>query len=198
MPADTVWTTWVTTSTTTSTTMYNNNDPEIWAQWNAATNSTTANTVIFNAQNIVAQTTEEMARRRAESERLAARNKTAQDRAWATLEEMLNDEQRLQLRTQRRVIVPVHDYEFHVMADAGASGNIDVVHKGEYVATLCAHPELYPDPHRPRIPQGDVVLAQVLALKADPANFVRTANVHRGTRPVLPDAQVSEPQRVAA
>lgn len=201
MVSNQVWTNW-TTSVTSMTAAYNTvtstatATTAIWDNWNATFdhggtvtyqvtgNFDTINGVVNNytvAQEVGALRRAEEALRRA-----FYASTSAEDRAWATLEEMLNDEQRQQLRTERRIIVPVRNLEFHIHTDQGASGNVRVHQNGlGYVGTLCAHPDLRPDRTQSRIPHADVLLSQLMAIIAQPEVFLERANVHRGSRPVL-------------
>lgn len=62
----------------------------------------------------------------------------------------------------------------------GTAGNIDWLNDaGDVAGCLCAHPTMRDG----WLPTADVMLAQMLALTADEAEFVRLANVHRGQRP---------------
>jgi hypothetical protein len=64
----------------------------------------------------------------------------------------------------------------------GISGNVEwITPEGEVGGRLCAHPSM----NEHWLPEQDVAVAQLLALTADEAAFVRLANVHRGRRPEL-------------
>jgi hypothetical protein len=206
---NTIWVNWAQT-TTTATTSFNtmttvaSSTTMIWDNWNQtwfnqmppSSYTTNGYTVGMQINAAPPETPEQAQTRRREQlarDREAMRLRrerdlvraAADERAWATLEEMISDVQREQLRTERHIIIPVGNLAFYVLADHGSSGNVHVYEDGVQIARLCAHPQLYPDTSKPAIPQGDVVLSQVMAIITDPQNFIDTANVHHGRRPVL-------------
>jgi hypothetical protein len=102
----------------------------------------------------------------------------AHDRAETLLISLLNE-------TQRRTYEE-HEW-FEVVGSAGNlyrihrgnSGNIHWLQDGEVAGRLCAHPSF----NHGYLPDPDVALAQMLALRTDEPGFIEMANVHRGNRP---------------
>lgn len=115
----------------------------------------------------------------ARSEARALARTAARDRADELLQSMLSEQQREAYRLTG---------EFEVMGSAGGvyrirrgtSGNVDwIAPDGTVGARLCAHPEM----REGWMPDQDVALAQMLALRTDEAGFIGMANVHAGRRP---------------
>jgi hypothetical protein len=64
----------------------------------------------------------------------------------------------------------------------GSVGNVQWIDEHDQAAgRLCAHPDMDED----WLPDGDVALAQLLALTTDERAFLNVANVHAGRRPPL-------------
>lgn len=120
----------------------------------------------------------ERERRDREWEEYQRDRREAYQRARTLLLEFLTDEQR---RTYEQaewfevVGSAGNTYRIH----PGSVGNIHWRRNGEMVGRLCAHPSL----DHEDLPDPDIALAQLLALKTDEPGFIRIANVHVGERP---------------
>jgi hypothetical protein len=103
----------------------------------------------------------------------------ARDRAVALLESMLGPEQVTHYRLHGTFeIIGSHGTLYRVCR--GVSGNIEWIKPdGSVGGRLCAHPDMFGG----WMPEADVHLSQLLALRTDERAFCRVANVHQGQRP---------------
>lgn len=104
---------------------------------------------------------------------------TARNRAEELLLSLLNEEQRETYRLTGSFDV-IGSAGGHYVIERGTSGNVVWIDpSGQPAARLCAHPDM-----RERwMPDQDIALGQLLALRHDEAAFIRLANVHAGRRP---------------
>lgn len=126
------------------------------------------------------------AQRLERQERARVARTVATNRAVELLLSLLSPEQRASYERDR---------SFTVIGSAGGiyrirpgvMGNVDWIDPAnsgrEIAGVLCAHPQLWTSDGS--LPDPDVALAQMLALTTDEADFVATANVHRGRRPII-------------
>ena len=91
----------------------------------------------------------------------------AASRADQLLISFLEPSQAESYKRDRRFDVPVGDriYRIH----KGRAGNVHLIENGKPVAKLCAHPAVW-------TPDGDTMLAQLLMIKTNEAEFLKTAN----------------------
>lgn len=116
----------------------------------------------------------------ARRERARTARTAAVDRATRTLLELLDPTQRAQYEISRTFeVIGSEGGRYRIRP--GSMGNVDWLDAGQAAGVLCAHPVLWTG--EGHLPDPDVALAQLLALTTDEAEFVRTANVHRGRRP---------------
>jgi len=100
-----------------------------------------------------------------------AKKQAILSRAKELLLEHLTQDQRNTFEKNRWFIVKgsKSKTEYRIRTDYGIAGNIDVLNKGQRVATLCCH-------CRYDIPESDQFLSQKLALMYDEENFLKVAN----------------------
>jgi hypothetical protein len=104
------------------------------------------------------------------------RTKTAAARAEEILRLLLDDQQWASWRVYEQFTITTPAGNRYRIR-RGVSENVYLLDDtGEIVETLCAHPERMGDDGQ--LPVEDVVIAQVLALRADEAGYRRVANIH--------------------
>jgi hypothetical protein len=103
------------------------------------------------------------------------RRDSARTRARILLAEFLSEEQKDELEHHGRFHVTGSKGRRYCIRAHGQSGNVDLLRPdGSVQATLCAHPGGW-------VPDGDAWLMQMIELRHDEDQFLRTANVHHGT-----------------
>jgi hypothetical protein len=154
-----VWTTWATNSTRC---------PDVWQRW-------LQQTPIYTYQPTYTPEILEEARVRIvreDEDRQAART-----RARVLLGEFLDDQQKRDLERHGRFHVTGSRGRRYCIRTQGQAGNVDLLKPdGSVQARLCCHP-------RQGLPDGDAWLMQMIELRHDEQNFLRTANVHQGSLP---------------
>lgn len=186
------WYTWNTTYTTTTT---NTN----WNSWNSTLSQTSTGGITYattwephagylDQSRPNQHTQEEWAAIQAEHDiRRAERDKieaAAHAEGRALLEMILDANQRQDLHALRHFDVVGASGQLWRIA-YGTSGNVEAIDdKGNSIIRVCAHPRLrdFEDEVVGYLPTEDVMAAQALHLVHDDSEFLRTANVHRGTR----------------
>lgn len=150
-----------------------NAQDQIWQTWVSSPNITWG----LDTQTRI-ETPEEMAARREEREREHRERVAARARARILLEEFLSDEQKAELEQHGRFRVTGSRGRRYCIRAEGQAGNVDLLKPdGGVQARLCCHP-------RQGLPDGDAWLMQMIEIRHDEDNFLRTANVHRGSLPV--------------
>lgn len=164
------------TAGTSATTTIN-----VWSSWIDDAMRAHANTyggVDITRHEVRPPTSEEIATRRrqeieyTERQRVRlAEGRQAVDRAARLLQSVLTPEQQAEWLRERHFHINVGERRYRIKA--GRSGNVELVDKqGAPLVRYCAHPEGYD------LPDGDVLVGQVLALQHREAEFLRVANVH--------------------
>lgn len=198
--ADQVWTTWTSNTLTwssngTALPWTTSASTSVWGSW-VTTTGTASSAIQYVAPAPVHLSVEEQQRlaeetaRRAEEtarrvEERAARTRAALERARETLRSILTDEQWEQYeREERFELITQSGRRYRIRL--GVAGNVKLVEHGQEVESLCCHPSQTVRDEEGRylgdLPTEDVVIAQVLALRADEEGFRRVANIsdHRG------------------
>lgn len=106
---------------------------------------------------------EEVARHKAH----AAAAEAAVSRADQLLLSLLDDEQRDQVQREKFFELKVSGRVYRI--HRGRAGNVQLVEGGKPVAKYCAHPDLW-------TPDGDAMIAQMMMLKTNEAEFLKIAN----------------------
>jgi hypothetical protein len=171
---DQVWYTWNTSSTTATSNV-------VWASWN----NTTTTGMMFNAapRDHVEPPSEEDLRRLEESRQRRAAERAERDRGWTEAEKRA-DELLHELLDDQQWAAWLKDHHFdvdgsdggHYQIRKGHAGNVSQLDdQGRRVASLCIHPNMNTD--QGRLPETDAVIAQLLTLRTDEAEFRRIANI---------------------
>lgn len=158
------WSNWVQDATDTSITLGSNDIIYVWSDWNAAYKESKK------------ERREREAREReaaAERMRLAAiqeeKNREERERAAALLAEHLSDAQRKQLAEKGEFEVESESGKRYAIA-RGYAGNVySLDERRRKVARHCIHPV-------ESVPDHDAMLAQLLWLKWNEAEFLKVAN----------------------
>lgn len=189
------------TSTTTGVIL---NDEDLWTTWGKAyfttvTSSTTSNLVWDNWNAWTATTGTAFAQPRSYTEReVGWRELQAQQDARLAEQDRVNsaaiaqasnllamvlDSQQLRDLQARRHFDLVGASGQLWRLYRGTSGNVKAIGAdGLEIMAICAHPALWDDEHYGHLPTEDVLAAQALHLMHDDREFLRKANVHRGSR----------------
>lgn len=188
---DPVWNTWTTNSTTTvlNSTGWSNlgsaSSTVVWNNWNSIpviTYTTSATEPEIEEQRAEINAT--MERQRLELiERRHARDEQRQgatSRARILLRSILSQEQWETWEAEQFIEVQGSEGNWFRLRP-GSNGNITVFDDDGDIERICAHPNLYDD-HNDPLPNEDVLVGQILALRTDENNFRRIANVHRRFR----------------
>lgn len=103
------------------------------------------------------------------------RDEQAQERACALLLALVCEEERRRYADRHEVIVTgSHGSRYKITH--GYQGNVYRLDKrGNIVAGYCAHPRMHTGDGR--LPMEDAMITQILAIRADEAEFLRVANV---------------------
>ena len=102
------------------------------------------------------------------------------ERAEALLISLLPESEKQRYRHEGYFEV-IGSHGGHYQIHRGVAGNITWMHPdGRRGSDLCCHPDTFDGVGQ--LPTEDVMLAQLLALRADEAAFVRVGNVHSGLR----------------
>lgn len=110
---------------------------------------------------------------RVDQEQARRNREAAAARARDMLMTFLDEDQRVQFAANRSFIVEGRRNRYRIMP--GRIGNIDVLPRhtdDRLLRRLCVHPE------DPTLPIEDIMLSQLLHLRANEDQLVRTANVH--------------------
>jgi hypothetical protein len=122
---------------------------------------------------------------RARQEARQAAAALARTRSRDLLATFLSPEQQAELaQAQRFHVIGSKGRRYCIRAE-GQAGNVDLVgDDGEHQASFCIHPgSPNDDSGATHYPDGDAWLTQMLAITTDEEEFLRTANVTRGSRP---------------
>ena len=171
---DQVWYTWNTSSTTATSNV-------VWASWN----NTTTTGMMFNAapRDHVEPPSEEDLRRLEESRERRWVEQAERERLWVEAEVRVNDLLHELLDDQQWADwLRVHQFEVDGSEGGkykiiqGYAGNVRQLNdQGQVIASLCIHPNMHTD--QGRLPETDAVIAQLLTLRTDEAEFRRIANI---------------------
>jgi hypothetical protein len=146
-------------------------------------------------------------RRRAERE-YAERRAQANQRARALLEHILSPAQLDELNTRNTVTLVGSEGNRFRLECNHAEGNVQWLGDDpDYTAgqppdypvrgRMCAHPIRCPEPGQDPLPQLDVIIGQVLALRTDERAFVGHANPYGGEQPSYPPRPSAEGEAAA-
>ena len=171
------WNTWVTSSSTTISSNY------VWSSWNTTT-ATSSGTLKINYNDRVINALDEDEQRRLDESRAKRKlEREEQDRKWAEAEaradellhELLDDQQWEDwLRVHQFEVTGSEGRKYKILK--GVAGNVKQLNdQGQVVASLCIHPRMNTD--QGRLPDTDAVIAQLLTLRTDEAEFRRIANI---------------------
>lgn len=139
------------------------NNNVVWEYWNEAPYRQIAPPAQVAA---ILRTTEERHQQR----------QAASVRARALLEDFLSAEQKAELEQGYFHVVGSRGRRYRIRAQ-GQAGNVELLRPdGGLQARLCAHP-------RNHLPDADAWLVQMIELRHNEDNFLRTANVHAGHLP---------------
>ena len=176
---DQTWVTWNTTSTATAATTSN----YVWASWNNTTATGMTYTVPPRNDQVIRALDEDEQRRLDESRAQRARERDERDRKWAEAEaraeellrELLDDQQwKDWLRVHQFEVIGSEGRKYKIIK--GHAGNVKELNDlGQTVASLCIHPQMHTEGGR--LPETDAVIAQLLTLRTDEAEFRRIANI---------------------
>jgi hypothetical protein len=156
------WSSWNTTTTAASTTT-----SLVWSNW--TTIGTTSASYYTPAREPPA---EELVQARRDELAAAAR-----EAAEATLRLLLDDDQWSAWEADKRFVVTTPAGRRYLIR-RGVSGNVRLLNDADReVESLCAHPDRVGEDGM--LPVEDVVIAQVLALRADEQGFRQIANITR-------------------
>lgn len=162
---NTTWQIWNNSSTLYRPTQTYAN--EAWVQWT------------YQPSQFLPETQEQREHREARSREITERRTAAKARARILLGEFLDEGQKVELERRGRFYVTGSKGRRYCIRANGQSGNVDLLKPdGSVQASLCCHPrsidcELLPD--------ADAWLMQMMEIRHDEENFLRTANVHRGS-----------------
>ena len=168
---DQIWYNWNTSATASTTT-------QVWTSWN----NTTTTGMTYNRQ-VIAALDEDEQRRLDESRARRAVEREEQDRKWAAAEVRAN-ELLHELLNDQQWAAWLKDHNFRVTGSEGGhywikkgyAGNVKQLDdQGKVIASLCIHPNMHTD--QGRLPETDAVIAQLLTLRTDEAEFRRIANI---------------------
>jgi hypothetical protein len=145
--------------------------------------------------------------RRAESERIHAEARMAQDtalrRATETFVGTLNDEERESYEKEKCIYVKSqHGRRYRIRCGGGQSGNVELLdHTGQRRAAFCVHPAYQSNGHL--LPDPDAWLTQKLYLEHFEDTLLEKANLTFGQRPgreelILPGNHGNPARLVAA
>jgi hypothetical protein len=197
-----IWNTWTPTTTTNATTAYYspNLTDIVWNAWNdPVTNTINGGTITmypqvpqFTAEEREAERAEAVARNErflAEQEERNRKATAARERAEETLRLLLTDSQWEEYEATKQFVLRVASGNRYLIRH-GVSGNVRLLDEhADAVEALCAHPTMVVHDdngaYQGQLPVADVLVAQVLALRADEESFRRIANItdYRRTRP---------------
>jgi hypothetical protein len=104
---------------------------------------------------------------KADREKRAHETEVAASRADLLLMEFLSHDQAEQYKREKKFELTINGRIYRV--HKGRSGNIQLIEGGKPVARYCAHPEIW-------TPDGDTLIAQMLMLQTDEAQFLKIAN----------------------
>lgn len=165
-----------------TTTSYGNTAGAVWWNWTGTSATMTTLELYIESVPIPQLTEEERQRQREAEERAATERRQRQEaerlereaavaRAKELLLAHLNEEQKRELRTERRFTVISADGERVYRIKQGRAQNVELIAPdGRVLERYCAHPvEMVPD--------EDTMLAQKLMLEADEEAFICVANV---------------------
>lgn len=121
----------------------------------------------------------EQRRLREESQTRDRERRRVTEVAESLLLSVLDDVQRASyLNTKIFEVIGSHGGRYRI--GYGTMGNVTAYDEdGQRIGDLCCHPS------GPLLPVPDVMLAQMLHITTDEADFVDTANVHSGRRPIV-------------
>lgn len=105
------------------------------------------------------------------------RREQAEARAEETLRMVLKPDELAHYEEDNELVVTASDGERYRI-DSGLVGNVRLLNEaGVATASLCCHPNLYPEGSGEPLPYRDGHIAQILYLRHDLDNFWKTANI---------------------
>lgn len=168
--SDPIWYSWNTTTTASTTT------DVVWTNWNITSTATITPTYTPTySEEDQRRWREQAAERQRQDKERGEKRAQAEVRANVLLRSLLDDQQWEDWKKKRLFLVRGSDGGWYRIRH-GIQGNIDQLNdQGQCFARLCIHPNMEtPDG---RLPVTDAVIAQLLSVRTDEAEFRRVANI---------------------